>query len=305
MIRGGAIGDFILTLPVLAALRAQFPQCRLDVLGYPHIVALAQAHGLADESRSIESRALAGFFVPHGALYPALRDDFAQCTVIVSYLYDPDGIFQNNVRLCTSAQFIQGAHRPDESANVHATEVFLKALERLAIFGADPVPRLKCRASPEENTPTLICHPGSGSEKKNWPEPAWAEFLKKVSAETSWRILLVGGEAEGQRLDRLAALVTANRLALARSLPLPLLAEKLAQARFFVGHDSGISHLCAALGLPGLVLWAETNATIWRPRGERITLIRHPEGIQKLSVPEVFSRLPSDLALTGVTTTAA
>ena len=43
VIRGGAIGDFILTLPVLAALRRQFPQTRLEVLGYPHIARLAVA----------------------------------------------------------------------------------------------------------------------------------------------------------------------------------------------------------------------------------------------------------------------
>ena len=52
VIRGGAIGDFILTLPVLAALRAQFPQARLVVLGYPHIASLALAGELADEVHS-------------------------------------------------------------------------------------------------------------------------------------------------------------------------------------------------------------------------------------------------------------
>ena len=41
VIRGGAIGDFILTLPVLSALQAQFPQAELEVLGYPHIASLA------------------------------------------------------------------------------------------------------------------------------------------------------------------------------------------------------------------------------------------------------------------------
>ena len=43
VIRGGAIGDFILTLPVLSALRAQFPDTRLELLGYPHIAQLARA----------------------------------------------------------------------------------------------------------------------------------------------------------------------------------------------------------------------------------------------------------------------
>jgi heptosyltransferase-2 len=57
VIRGGAIGDFILTLPVLSALRQQFPNAKLEVLGYPHIAQLAVTGGLADAVRSIEAQA--------------------------------------------------------------------------------------------------------------------------------------------------------------------------------------------------------------------------------------------------------
>ena len=76
VIRGGAIGDFILTLPVFAALREQFPQTWLEVLGYPHIAQLAFAGGLADGTRSIEARALAGFFARNGSLDPRLSEYF-------------------------------------------------------------------------------------------------------------------------------------------------------------------------------------------------------------------------------------
>jgi len=61
VLRGGAIGDFILTLPVLAALRSTFPGNRLEVLGYPHIASLALAAGLVDAAQPIEARALAGY----------------------------------------------------------------------------------------------------------------------------------------------------------------------------------------------------------------------------------------------------
>src|SRR5260370_25928386 len=94
VIRGGAIGDFILTLPVLSALRKQFPQARLAVLGYPHIAQLALAGGLADEVRSIEARPLAGFFSPHGTLAHEPHDLFAGFALIRSHLYDPDAVFQ-------------------------------------------------------------------------------------------------------------------------------------------------------------------------------------------------------------------
>ena len=114
VIRGVAIGDFILTLPVFRALRRQFPQTHLEVLGYPHIAQLALAGGVVDQVRSIDSRPLAGFFAREGSLDQSLANYFAGFAVIVSYLYDPDGIFQENVARCTKAQFIAGPHRPDE-----------------------------------------------------------------------------------------------------------------------------------------------------------------------------------------------
>ncbi|HZV36875.1 MAG TPA: hypothetical protein VFB72_20025, partial [Verrucomicrobiae bacterium] len=128
VIRGGAIGDFILTLPVLAALRQQFPDAQLEVLGYPHIAQLALAGGLVGRVQSIEARSLAGFFARNGELAGELAAYFAGFALIISYLYDPDEIFKTNIGRCTRAQFISGSHRPDEKSGVHATEVFLKPL---------------------------------------------------------------------------------------------------------------------------------------------------------------------------------
>ena len=47
LLRGGAIGDFIATLPVLQALRAQWPAATIEIWGYPHVAELAVAAGLA------------------------------------------------------------------------------------------------------------------------------------------------------------------------------------------------------------------------------------------------------------------
>ena len=146
IIRGGAIGDFILTLPVFAALRSQFPSAKLHLLGYSHVGQLALAGGLIDEMRAIESRALAGFFARRGTLDPEWQEYFASFAVIISYLYDPDEFFQANVTRGAKTQFIVGPHRPDDAAKIHATDVLLKPLERLAIFGAERAPKLSLHA---------------------------------------------------------------------------------------------------------------------------------------------------------------
>ena len=290
VIRGGAIGDFILTLPAIAALRKQFSQAHLEVLGYPHIVQLAVAGGLADRVQPIEARGLAGFFARDGALEPDLMDYFSEFDLVVSYLYDPDEIFKSNLRRCLFGQFIAGPHRPNEAEPIHATQVYLKPLERLAIFDADPVPRLSLNSQPSTLN-QLALHPGSGSEKKNWPETKWAEFIARLTGSTKLDLLLVGGEAEGGRLQRLAAAVPPERRQVAQSLPLPDLARRLQSCAAFVGHDSGISHLAAALGLPCLVLWADALEEIWRPQGERVVVLREMAGVGAISVGKVVDEL--------------
>jgi len=299
VIRGGAIGDFILTLPALAAVRRQFPDAEIEVLGYPHIARLAVLAGVADRVQPIEARGLAGFFAQGGGLDPAIAAYFGGFHLIISYLYDPDAIFRTNVAFCTRAQFVQGPHRPADDGPLHATEVFLQPLERLAIFEADAVPRLPLKAdspSPDRSAiPMLALHPGSGSERKNWPEARWAALLDRLARETTVRLLLVGGEAEGERLERLAARLPADRVQLARSRPLEELARALAECAAFVGHDSGITHLAAALGLRVLALWGATNPVVWQPRGPAVRLLQSPTGLAGLAVGEVWNAVRAEL----------
>lgn len=292
VIRGGAIGDFILTLPALAALRNQFPEAHLEVLGYPHIAQLARAGGLVDRVQPIEARGLAGFFAARGVLDAAMADYFARFDIIISYLFDPDLIFQTNVALCTRARFIQCPHRPNEAECIHATQVYLKPLEQLAIFAADPVPRLAINHQPSTINRIAI-HPGSGSEKKNWPEPNWAAFMQRLLAKHPVTVLIVGGEAEGDKLDRLARLLPPERVEVVRSLPLTELAARLrSDCTAFIGHDSGISHLAAAVGLPTLALWGGTVEEVWRPQGKQVVIVRAEGGLGALSV----ERLEQELA---------
>lgn len=290
VIRGGAIGDFILTLPAISALRRQFPEAHLEILGYPHITQLAKASGWVDAVHPIEAKGLAGFFARHGELDAGIADYFAGFHVILSYLFDPDGIFRTNVGACTRGRIINGPHRPDESDPVHATKVYLRPLEQLAIFDADPIPRLTLPGAVPDG-PMIALHPGSGSDRKNWPETRWADLLNRLIHLTPHPLLIVGGEAEGDRLDRLTAGLPSERVSVARSLPLVELAQRMCGCAAFVGHDSGITHIAAALGLPCLVLWPDTNQAIWQPQGERVVLLREPRGLRALDVTWVFTEL--------------
>ena len=300
VIRGGAVGDFILTLPVLSALRQQFPNAKLEVLGYPHIARLAVAGGLADAVRSMEARPLAGFFARGGILEPELQEYFASFAIIISYLYDPDGIFQTNVRRSCKGQFIAGPHRPDESKNEHATAVFLEPLKRLAIFDPDVVPRLTVsegRVPSSLQSNCIAIHPGSGSEKKNWAVEKWIELARQLLNSKETSLLIIGGEAESAKIEKFKSALPHRRAGFAFNLPLPTLAGRIASCSLFIGHDSGITHLAAAAGVPVIALWAETSSEIWKPSGDHVTILRSSLGLPGLDVPSVLEAVTDTMKL--------
>ena len=116
-------------------------------------------------------------------------------------------------------------------------------------------------------------------------------MLQLLTDSTDFHLLVVGGEAEGERLERLAVALPLARRQLVRSRPLPELAYRLTGCRGFVGHDSGISHLAAALGLPCLALWGDTAQEIWAPPSEKVRVLRHAGGLARLPVAEVLEEL--------------
>jgi heptosyltransferase-2 len=295
VIRGGAIGDFIVTLPVFAALREMFPQTRLETVAYSHVAQLALAGGLVDGHRPIESRQFAGFFAGKGDLDKEWSTYFNQFSIIISYLYDPDEHLQSNIKRVSEAQFIQGPHRPDETQPVHAIDALLKPLERLAVFGADAVPRLKLpQVSDAVKTPGetwLAIHPGSGSETKNWPLNLWLELIQKVLAGTKWKLLVIGGEADGKKLDAIQKILPAEQGRVVRNAPLIAVAQALRQCDFYIGHDSGISHLAGALGVPGVLLWGPSNQNVWGPRSPQVKVIPAGQKMESLAVENVLDEV--------------
>lgn len=298
VIRGGAIGDFILTLPAIRALRElqpSTPNRHLEILGYPRIANLACAAGLADATRSIESPSLLPFFTMDCPLSGEAVSYFKSFDLILSYIHDSDGIFQHRVRAASPALYLRGPHRPVDTEGIHATEALLQPLRTLGIQTIDPRPQIilpgHSPAPLQSGRQWLAAHPGSGSERKNWPEANWASLLVKLAAATPWNFLLIGGEAEGDRLQRLASQLPGDRIQIAQNIPLTDLAHRIKRCTRFIGHDSGISHLASALGIPVLALWGESAVEVWRPLGPNATILRDPAGLRSLSVDAVLTAL--------------
>ena len=302
VIRGGAIGDFILTLPALKLLRNGFPDARIEILGYKHIIALAENRFYAQATRSIEYGPLASFFSNQSELPAELADYFAGFDLVISYLFDPDHIFEANVRRCGVDNFIFA--NPKVDGNEHAARHLARPLEQLNLklgrHAAELYPSEADRRAARDLfdvAPSWIIalHPGSGSAMKNWPIENWIALGDAVFSRQCppARVVVVGGEADEIQLRRLESVWKDQEVFFAKNLPLPTLAALL-EGSLFVGHDSGISHVAAATGARCLLLFGPSDPTIWAPVNENVQILRAPGGnLSALQFEAVRDALPT------------
>jgi heptosyltransferase-3 len=290
VIRGGAIGDFVLTLPAIKLLRDRFPAAHLEILGVKHIAALAEKRFYADAVCSIDAAQLARFFAANSDLPSDVAGYFADFDLIVSYLYDPDRIFETNVKKCSPATFLAGPAKLNNSE--HATIQLARPLQALGLELTDPAARIfpseKDRAAVLHlRRDSIVFHPGSGSESKNWPIERWIALGDSLLADGN-HLLIVGGEADRERIAALESLWSSHFVRFAENLPLPHLAALL-EGTSFIGHDSGISHIAAAVGARCILLFGPTDPNIWAPMGDNVRVLRAPEGnLALLKVNDVY-----------------
>lgn len=299
VIRGGAIGDFILTLPAIRLLRENFPEAHIEILGYQHIISLAEGRYYAAATRSIEYGAMAGFFIPNAELAPDLVEYFASFHQIVTYLFDPDLHFESNLRRAGVKSILRAFARIDDSD--HAARQLALPLQRLALYIEDAAAAVHLTAEDHafaarfladcDKRPLIALHPGSGSPRKNWPVDRWVE-LGCALLQRRTQLLIVGGEADEERIDVLREAWRDSPVLVARHLPLPHLAAILARSRLFIGHDSGISHLAAAVGAKCVLLFGPTDPAVWAPANPGVHVLEAPdEDLAKLSVEAVVEEV--------------
>lgn len=302
VIRGGAIGDFILTLPALKALRDARPQAHIEILGYTHIAVLAENRFYAQAVQSIEYGLLARFFARNSELPAELTEYFASFDIIISYLYDPDQIFETNLRRCGVENVICGPARILESAG-HASRQLAQPIEELGISVVDFTERVFPSVEDREFArqflasllqPIIAIHPGSGSHEKNWPLENWVGLFSSTSPFVNTNSLaVISGEADEAQTNELQREWKNRNVRFARNLPLPSLAGILQRATF-IGHDSGISHLAAAAGANCILLFGPTDPDVWAPQNENVRVLRSPSRkLKDLEIATVEAALAS------------
>ena len=278
LMRGGAIGDFVLTLPALQLLRERWPQSYIELVGYPHIAALALEAGMADAVSSMHRADVARLFVPRAALPEEQRRAIRSFDLVITYFYDPDDIVRRNLLAAGAHQVI---YADPIVRGRHAIDHLVQPLEDLALYPeAEPAPLLTLRAGTLREgqcrvaavgAQVVVLHPGSGSPRKNWPLERFADLAQGIAAAGRQPLFLLG-EAEGDCGDRLDAL--APGLPRLQGLDLVDVAAVLRAASAYVGNDSGITHMAAAVGTPVVALFGASDPALWGPRGSHVTILQ-------------------------------
>lgn len=264
------LGDPILGIPLLRALRARYPDARLTVVGYPHVWDLAGT--FVDEVASIVEPpydALLGTSPPAG--FPDMRD----VELAVSLTSLPVGPMLRNAGVRRVVE-----RSPWPPPGIHVADWLAGAI-RSTLSSEPEVPTLsptteeyalgKRILSQLGLAAPIILHPGSSEAWKRWPAARYARLADALQ-RSGHQVAIVAGAADRDA----AAFITAH----ARTRPLlvpPMgvrsLKSMLANAALFIGNDSGVTHLAAAVGAPAIALFGPTDPDSWAPRG-RVQVIR-------------------------------
>lgn len=286
VLRGGAIGDFVLTLPLLNAVRLLAPDAELEILGYPAIAELVVGRRYAVAAARVDGAEWAPLFSPDGTLGEREREYIAAFDRVISVWPDADGVIGANLRRAGARNLLSINPMPPDDSPMHVVEHMVRQSE----YGGLPVAFLEPQLFPSERDrwwaerfmrvtragekPLLGMHPGSGAEKKNWPARRYAEVADWWIEQKLGHVLVTAGPADDDAVAALTAACDDERVFTLRNDSLPRVAACLERCEVMVGNDSGIMHMAAAVQVPTLVLFGPTNARVWRPcssRGEVMT----------------------------------
>ncbi len=237
IIRPGGIGDCILCFPAMEKLRSEYT----EVWTPSAIAPLVQ---FADVVRSIAGSGIDVVGLP-GRPVPTRLCEFDR---IVSWYGANRPEFVDAVR-GLPFEFHQALPAPD--CGMHATDFFLSQI------GATPGAVSKIKIETGLTTGTVI-HPFSGSVKKNWP---LANF-RHVAARLGGVQWLAGPEESLEGSTHFDSLLEVAKL--------------IAGAKRYIGNDSGITHLAAAVGAAVIAIFGPTDPLVWAPRGANVRVLVNP-----------------------------
>jgi ADP-heptose:LPS heptosyltransferase len=275
----GALGDFLLALPVIAAYRKPGGETEIDICASAGIRQLALGWGIFTGEIDPERNDFHRLFLPEVSLPGDQAGIFSRYDLVITTSANPE--LTANLRSLVSR--VLCPEKPGSSPSRHLQDVYLDCLllpglraERKMVEPTLLPPetwtsRGREILKPQKPGRTLIIHPGSGGKIKCWPLSSYLELAERASRIGLFPCFLLG-PAEKERPE-IADLKNSTRFPVLSDLSLVDTAAVLAQAGIYVGNDSGATHLAAVLGIPVVAIFGPSDPERFGPRGSSVRIM--------------------------------
>lgn len=262
LIRPGALGDFIVSLPALEALATPQSEIWVPRENVPLVRFTSQVRALADTG--LDLMGLPGIDPPQ-----ALLEKLSSFDQIVSWY----GSANSDFREAVAAHRLPFVFFPALPTSQHACDFYA---EQARTLGGAPqaIPRLPC---PPAQRHFIAIHPFSGSKRKNWPAERFQELARHLEASSTVKFT-AGPDEDWPGATRFESRYD--------------LAVWLSAASLYIGNDSGVTHLAAAVGTPVVALFGPTDPNIWSPRGPSVTILQSPtKAVEDITLDTLWQTL--------------
>lgn len=300
ILQPGALGDCILTLPLVRLMKETLDLGGVDLVGHVEYVGILPERTFVDGIRSIDSTELHRLFTEPARFELADHDPlinmFADYAWIVSFLGEAGSDFEQNLIFtanCShSAEIITLPLKPPEGTKQHISDFYVEQFAaesgltaerrageetpvriRVTEADRDAGVELLDHAGVDLSKRLVVIHPGSGGKGKCWHLDNFLSVTEQLHRR-GFEVVLLLGPAE---IERFRPAEKVHMHSVARCLAHLSLAQVvglLACADAYLGNDSGVTHLAAALGLRTIAIFGPSDPDVYRPQGRAVTVLR-------------------------------
>jgi heptosyltransferase III len=290
----GALGDLICALPAIRVLAKRHPDADLELMARAELARFALSRLGAVHAHSIDRREIGHLFVRSLDLAEA-RAFFGGFEHIYSFFASDNSDFRSCLAAVSTGTLAFVPFRPEGGGHIAIS--YLREVEASAIEEEDILTLSRVTVLPEDldaaddllaaiglrQDDFLLLLPGSGSPSKNWPPEHFADLASLIAPKLPSVVVIGPAEAP------LAPFFHTRNLLVVDQLDLGTVAGLACRARCFVGNDSGVAHLAARAGAPGVAIFGPTKPGRWRPLG-KVQVLQH-EPLSDLLPDQVAAHL--------------
>ncbi len=280
----GALGDILLSLPCIRRIKES--ASAVHIAAQSEISGFLLASGVVDETSSANSALFTSLYTDSPDRF--VRSFLSSFDNTYIFTVNADSSFCDNIKkIVRNVRTIVTI--PPRESSIH---IAMYRLSQCA-YGPDEATKGDMLSVPEGlirwagellekkgfscNQHLLITiHPGSGGKRKCWPLEHYATLIRLLVMDPRFYVLILSGPAEERETIGLPSDLAMHnkRIIHLHNEPLIRVATMIERSNFYLGNDSGISHLAGIMKCRGVVLFGPTDPSIWRPLGESLEILR-------------------------------